>query len=113
MKRFILWVKGLGWLTIIGAALAAMVFGAKAGKALVKKNAAAEKNQIAKDLLRSGKSKHIQQGRKLQESAQKDKQAAGGAEKAMEEKLDEMAKGNHTLADIADRFNKQRVRKPI
>ncbi len=107
------WLKSLRWVKTAGVVLAAILL-ALAGQRVLKKRASAQKKEdIGTNMMNSGISKHILAGKKMIEAADKDKDKAIAAEAVMEAQLEKMGKGNESIADIADRFNKRKLRKPI
>lgn len=113
VRKFILWLKGLGWLSILAAALGGAVFAARGAKAVAKRNSAKRKEDQAELLINSQISKHIAAGKALKESAHEDRTKAVEVEDRMMEKLDELGTKNESIADIADRFNKRRMRNSV
>jgi len=99
------------WLATIGAVIGAILLGLAVAKASNKRAAADRKDQTATDLMNTGISKQIAKGKRLRESANKDKDAAIAADKLSEERLEQMAANNESLDAIADRFNSRRLRK--
>jgi hypothetical protein len=84
----------------------------QAARAKSAQAASKAKEQKATDLLNSGVSTQIAKGKKLVEAANKDKDRAGNARKAMEAQLAKLGDSNEELDSIADRFNSRRVRQP-
>ncbi len=105
------WLKNLRWLKTAGLVLAAILMALAGAKAVKKKASAAKKEDKAVELMNSSISSDIQKGKKMTESANKDKDKAAEAEKRMEAQLESMSNANEDIATIADRFNKRKLRK--
>ena len=104
-------VKSWGWVKTLGLVLGGILLALAAGRAASKKAAADRKDQRAADLLNSQISNEIQKGKKLVESAQKDKDKAVELHQASQKRLEQMAENNEDMDSIADRFNSKRVRR--
>lgn len=99
------WLKKQRWVVTLGLVLSAILM-ALAGAKVIKKQASADKKeQLATDLLNSGASKQIAKGKKLLESANKDKDAGVAAEKVMEAELEKLSETNPSIDALANRFN--------
>lgn len=107
------WLKGLRWVKTAGIVLAAILLGLAAQRAVKKKVSAQKKEDVGTNMMNSGISKEILAGKKMIEAADKDKDKALKAEEVLEAQLEKMSKGNESIADIADRFNKRKLRKSI
>jgi hypothetical protein len=103
--------KALGWVTMLASVATAIVLGFVAAKSVNKKATAKRKETRAVDMMNSGIGREIHKGKKLLESANKDKDAAVAADVAMENQLEKMGAANESLDAIADRFNSRRLRK--
>ncbi len=104
------WLKGIGWIVTLGAILTAVLF-ALAGARSLKKNASARrKEDHAIDLMNTGITKEIDRGKKLMESASKDKTAAIEAKAKMKVRLQKLGDANEDIDDIAARHNARRMR---
>ena len=104
-------LKALGWVKAVGLAISAALLGLAVAKASNKKESARKKEDRATDMLNSGISKEIAKGKKLMESAQKDKDKGVAAHDAAEKQLDKLGQDNEDMDSIADRFNSRRLRK--
>jgi len=108
--KILVWFKSLSWIAIAGAMAGAMymMFNAVRASQLTDRVRAAETAEA--DLLGAGTTKQLKKAAKLQAGVAKDKKSAAiHAEKAKAhlEKLGE----DRTMADIADSFNKRKLRK--
>ena len=99
------------WMKTAGLVLAAILLALAGAKAVKKKNSANKKEQLATDLINSGVSSKIYKGRKLLESANKDKDAGIAANEVMEAQLEKLGEANENIDDVANRFNSKRLRK--
>ena len=104
-------LKALPWVITLGAVLTAAVLGAAAAKSINKQNSGKRKEARAVDMMNSGIGREIHKGKKLLESANKDKDAAVAADVKMENQLEKMGAANESLDAIAHRFNSRRLRK--
>jgi hypothetical protein len=105
------WLKKQRWVITAGMVLSAILMALAGAKAVKKKASANKKEQLATDLLNSGASKKIAKGKKLLESANKDKDAGVTANEVMEAELEKLGEANEDIDALADRFNsKRRVR---
>ncbi len=102
--------KSLPWIITLGAVLTAAVLGAAAAKSINRQNSAKRKEGRAVDMMNSGIGREIHKGKKLLESANKDKDAAVAADVQMENQLEKMGANNESLDAIAHRFNSRRLR---
>lgn len=104
------WVKSLSWVVIAGAIVTAimMVLGtAKIGRQERRAERAEKKIEaIAHDKTKKG----IQKAAKLQKTAVKHKEKAAATRQRTEARLQELGDKDETMADIADRFNKRKLR---
>lgn len=107
------WLKSLRWVKTAGIVLAAILLALAGQRVLKKKASGKRKEEVGTNMMNSGISKEILAGRKMLDAADKDKDKAIAAEAVMEAQLEKMGKGNESIADIADRFNKRKLRKPI
>lgn len=107
------WLKNLRWIRTAGIVLSAILLALAGQRVLKKKASARKKEDIGTNMMNSGISKDILAGRKMIEAADKDKDKAIAAEKVMEAQLEKIGKGNESIADIADRFNKRKLRRPV
>jgi hypothetical protein len=98
--------KVLTWLATIFGAIALALLGIKAQG---KKDRANRNEQKAAELLQSNVKTEIAKGEKLAAKAEIDKAKAAEAEARMEARLNEIAK-NESLAAVADRFNRRKLR---
>jgi hypothetical protein len=103
------WIKGK--LTTIGLVIGAILLALAAGKAATARNAANRKEDMAADLLNAATSKELAKGKKLIESAHKDKVKSAAAQQKMKDQLDKLGDASEDLDAIADRFNSRRLRK--
>lgn len=104
-------VKSFGWVKTLGLVLGAIALAMAAGQAANRTAAGKRKEQQAEELLNTGISKHLQQGKKLMNAAHKDKDKAVHARKKMEQQLEKLGEANEDMDSIADRFNSRRLRK--
>lgn len=81
-----------------------------AGRAASLTNRARSKDEKAIGKLNSEISKELQAGRKLVESAHKDKQKAVAIRQGMEAQLEKLGEANEDMDAIANRFNSRRLR---
>ena len=104
------WIKSLSLVTIVGAAAGAiyMVFNAVRASQLEDRAAAAEEREIS--MLSQGTTKALAKASKLQAGAAKDKESAAARRKNAEAHLEKLSE-DRTMADIADSFNKRKLRK--
>lgn len=105
------WLKKQRWIVTLGMVLSAILLALAGAKAVKKRASADKKEQLATDLLNSGASKQIEKGKKLLESANKDKDAGVAADKRMEAELEKLGETNPNIDALADRFNSKRLRK--
>ena len=104
------WLKSLSWIVIAGGILTAVLMvlgGAKAGR--LQRRADKAENQVtamAHDKTKKG----IEKAAKLQKAADKHKEKAAATRQRTEARLQELGEKDETLADIADRFNKRKLR---
>lgn len=98
------------WLGIAAGVITAILLVLAGAKASNKRQAAKRKEERAVDLLNSGISDRIAKGKKLAESAQKDKDIAVKAHQKMEQRLEKLGESNEDLDAIATRFNSKRLR---
>jgi len=105
------WLKNLRWLKTAGLVLAAILMALAGAKVTKRRASATKKEDKAVELMNSSISTDIQKGKKMVESANKDKDKAVEAEKRMEAQLENMGNANEDIAAIADRFNKRKLRK--
>ena len=104
------WLKSLSWIVIAGGILTAVLMvlgGAKAGR--LQKRATNAENKVtamAHDKTKKG----IAKAAKLQKAADKHKEKATATRQRTEARLQELGDKDETLADIADRFNKRKLR---
>jgi hypothetical protein len=99
------------WLTVVGAALSAMLLilaGAKVGR---EKRRADKAEKRAETFHNTASKKDIEKAAKLQAKADAHIRKANIARNRMESRLEELGRKDETLADIAKRFNGRRVRK--
>lgn len=89
----------------------AIILALQSGKVTRLQNRAKKKDERAIDKKNSGISTYIHQGKKLAESAQRDKDKAVEVHERMEDNLASMGKNSESIDDIANRFNSKRVRK--
>jgi hypothetical protein len=106
----ITWLKKQRWIVTLGMVLSAILMALAGAKAVRKKASAAKKEQKATDLLNSGISTNIYKGKKLLESANKDKDAGVAADERMEAQLEKLGEANEDIDALADRFNSKRLR---
>ena len=102
------WLKQ--WGKTLGLVLGAIVLALAAGRAASLKSSARRKEDAATHKLNSGISKELAAGKKLTESANKDKDKAVIAHAKMQAQLEKLGEANEDLDTIADRFNSRRVR---
>jgi len=107
------WLKSLRWVKTAGIVIAAILLALAGQRAIAKKASARKKEDVGTHMMNSGISKKILAGKKMVEAANKDKDKAIEAEKVLEAQLEKMGQGNESIADIADRFNKRKLRRPI
>lgn len=104
------WLKSLSWIVIAGGILTAVLMvlgGAKAGR--LQRRATKAEDQVtamAHDKTKKG----IAKAAKLQKAADKHKEKATATRQRTEARLEELGEKDETLADIADRFNKRKLR---
>ena len=104
------WLKKQRWIVTLGLVLSAILMALAGAKAVKKHAKGVKKEQVATDLMNSGISKKIQKGKKMLESANKDKDAGVAANERMEAELENMGKANENIDAFADRFNSKRLR---
>jgi hypothetical protein len=104
-------LKQIGWIKTAGLILTAILLALAGAKAVKKKSVAKKKEDRAAELMGSGISKEIQKGKKLLESANKDKDAGVAAKQRMEKRLEKLGESNEDIDALAHRFNSDRVRK--
>ena len=107
------WLKSLRWVKTAGLVLAAILLALAGQRVLKRRQSAQKKEDIGTNMMNSGISKNILAGKKMVDAADKDKDKAIAAEKVMEVQLEKMGGSNESIADVADRFNKRKLRKPI
>ncbi len=107
------WLKKQRWIVTLGLVLSAILMALAGAKAVKMQASADKKEQLATDLLNSGASKQIAKGKKLLESANKDKDAGVVANKRMEAELENLGKANENIDAFADRFNSKRIRRNV
>jgi hypothetical protein len=93
-QEMIDWLKKQRWVVTLGMVLSAILLALAGARAVKKKASADKKEQLATDLLNSGASKQIEKGKKLLESANKDKDAGVAANKRMEDELEKLGETN-------------------
>jgi len=97
------------WKTVVMVFLGVLMI--LAGRKATKLHERAKaKDEAATELLNSGISKQLQKGKALIDSADKDKDKAVAAKKAMKEHLEVLGQNDESIDDIATRFNSRRVR---
>ena len=103
------WIKSLSWLVIAGAIITAVLMvlgGAKAGRSQRRADRAEKQIEaIAHDRTKKG----IEKAAKLQKQKDTHLNKAAAARQRMEMQLEKISEDDE-MADIADRFNKRRVR---
>jgi biopolymer transport protein ExbB/TolQ len=104
------WIKSLSWIAIAGAIVTAVLMvlgGAKVGRQ-ERRAERAEKQfeSMAHDRTKKG----IDKAAKLQKAAVKHKEKAAATRQRTEARLQELGDKDETMADIADRFNKRKLR---
>jgi len=104
----ITWLKSQRWIVTLGIVLSAILLALAGAKAAKKHASGVKKEQLATDLMNSGISTKIHKGRKLLESANKDKDAGVAALEKMEDHLNNMGDANEDIDALADRFNSRR-----
>ncbi len=103
-------IKSFGWVTVLASIATAVVLGFAAAKSVNKKASGKRKEARAVDMMNSGISREIHNGKKMMEAANRDKDAALAADVRMESQLEKMGAANESLDAIADRFNSRRLR---
>jgi len=103
-------IKSFGWITTLASIATAIVLGFAAAKSVNKKASSKRKEARAVDMMNSGISREIHNGKKMMEAANRDKDAALAADVRMESQLEKMGAANESLDAIADRFNSRRLR---
>jgi len=101
----------MNWLKTLGLVFTAILLALAGAKAAKKKASADSKEQRANELMNSGISKEIAKGKKLLESANKDKDAGVVAHTNMEAQLEKLGEANDDIDALATRFNSKRLRK--
>lgn len=104
------WVKSLSWVAIAGAIVTAVLMvlgGAKITRQQRRADNAERKiTAIAHDKTKKG----IEKAAKLQKQKDKHLDKAAATRQRTEARLEELGDKDETLADIADRFNKRKLR---
>ena len=103
------WIKSLGSVAILGAigvAIAMVLNGASAGR---QRRRADDAEKRAEALANDRTKKGIEAAAELQKAAAKDKKKAAATRENMEAQLEKLSEDDE-LADIADRFNKRKLR---
>ena len=110
MGKAWVWIKSLSWVAIAGAIVTAvlMVLGGAKSTRLKKRADHAEK--VAENLIQDKTKKNIDKAAKLTAKAERDKTKAAAITKAAEKRLEELGAKDETMADVADRFNKRKLR---
>lgn len=108
--KFWTWFKGLGLVAIAGAIVTAILMvlgGAKVGRQERRADRAEKQAEaLAHDRTKQG----IEKAAKLNTAAKKHKDKAATIRKKTEARLQELGDKDETMADIADRFNKRKLR---
>ncbi len=104
-------IKALPWIATAGMVAVAIVLALQSGKVIRLQRRAERKSKHGISLKNTEISTRILQGKKLVESAEKDKDKIIKVKENMEANLALMGKNSETIDDIADRFNSKRVRK--
>ena len=84
------------------------VFNAWRASGLVARAEVAEKT--AENLLNDKTKKNLEKAAKLQAGVAKDKEKATTVKAKAEKQLEKLSESDNTMADIADRFNKRKLR---
>ena len=103
------WIKSLSWLVIAGAILSAVLMvlgGAKAGR--LQRRADRAENKI-ETLAHDKTKKGIEKAAKLQKQKDTHLEKAAATRQRMKEQLEKISEDDE-MADIADRFNKRKLR---
>jgi hypothetical protein len=104
------WIKSLSWIAIAGAIVTAILMvlgGAKVGRQDRRADRAERQVEaMAHDKTKKG----IEKAAKLQKAVVKHKEKAAATRQRTEARLKELGEKDETLADIADRFNKRKLR---
>jgi hypothetical protein len=103
-------IKSLGWIATAGIVLTAILMalgGAKAGR--LQRRVTETENQLT-TLAHDRTKKGIEKAAKLQKTVEKHKEKAAVTRQRTEARLKELGEKDETLADIADRFNKRKLR---
>jgi len=110
MGKALAWIKSLSWVAIAGAIVTAILMvlgGAKATRAQRRADKAEKKiESIAHDRTKKG----IEQAAKLQKQKEAHLETAAATRQRTEARLKELGEKDETMADIADRFNKRKLR---
>ena len=106
------WIKSLSWITIAGAVAGAVYLAFNAARASGLQKRAEHSEKIAENLIQDKTKKNIDKAAKLQAGAAKDKKKAVAVKAKAEKQLEKLSETDSTMADIADRFNKRKLRKP-
>lgn len=104
------WLKKFSWVQTAIAVVAAIALAMLAGKARSTQKNIKKKEQLGTDLLNSGISRKLQKGKKLIESADKDKDKSVEIRQRMEARIEQLGESNEEFDAIADRFNSKRLR---
>lgn len=105
------WVKSLSWVTVAGAVIAGALFAFAGVRSSQRKKVAENLEQRADNLLLSRTKKDVEKAGELRVKADAKKKEASEIREKAAARLNEMGSKDETLADIADRFNKRRVRR--
>ena len=96
------------WGTIVAVVIGVLMV--VAGRKATKMHARAEaKDEVATNLLNSGISTELARGKKMVESANKDKDKAVIANLKMKARLETLGEVDENIDDVADRFNSRRL----
>lgn len=104
------WFKSLSWIAVAGAIGTAILLVLGGAKSTRLKKRADHAEKVAEIIIQDNTKKSIEKAAKLQEQATRDKAKAATITEAAEKRLEELGAKDETMADIADRFNKRKLR---
>lgn len=108
--KIIAWFKSLSWVALAGAAATAVyfVFNAMQASRLERRAEVAETN--VDNLLNDRTRENLEKATKLQAEVVRDKFKAIAVKAKAEKSLEKLSESDNTMSDIADRFNKRKLR---
>ena len=106
------WLKSLSWVAVAGGIASAILLVLTSAKAARLNKRAENAESIAENILQDKTKKNIEKAAALRKKAEADKAKAVEVTEAAKKRLDELGAKDDTMADIADRFNKRKLRIP-